>query len=221
VSARLRYVALTAARTRAPLVPAAVTLFAVIGVFAQTRNPPGATWGLTSVLTCALAAWLTGAVLAGEPAPQAEMAGAALGGRRGRAALERRLVGAAALAVGLTFVAYPLLLVALRVEAFAPHATVADLPPALFAQLCGGVLGASVGVLFAPPRVTRRATAAAATGAALLALAALGHVLGPVAMARALTDDPAGGGRLVVTGASCLALSWLALLAADRWARRC
>ena len=78
MTARLRYVALIAARTRTPLVPLAITLFCVTGVFAYPHNEVGGTWGPTALLCCALAAWLVGAMLAGEPDAQADMATVAL-----------------------------------------------------------------------------------------------------------------------------------------------
>src|SRR3954447_5835684 len=105
---RLRYVLLSAARSRAPLAPAAISIFAVLGVFAYRGNEVGSTWGLTSVLSCALAAWLVGAVLTGEPQAQADMPTVALGGRGGRARLELTLVTIAATALSVGFIVFPL-----------------------------------------------------------------------------------------------------------------
>ena len=93
VSGIARYLVLCATRTRAPLPALAAALFLVIGVFFYPRNEVGATWGLTALLSCGLAAWLVGAVLAGEPPAQADMATAALGGRRRRAVLGAAAVG--------------------------------------------------------------------------------------------------------------------------------
>lgn len=122
VRARVRYLALTAARTRAALPPLVATLFAVIGTYAYRRNEPGASFAVTSLMACALAAWTTGAVLAGEPAPQHEMATAALGGRRARTGLDVLLVTAVATVLTAVFIAYPLALVALGIEdEFDPH----------------------------------------------------------------------------------------------------
>src|SRR5436190_354091 len=72
--ARARYLLLTSARTRTPLAPLALTVFWVFGTFFYPDNEVGGTWGQTGVTCCALAAWLVGAILAGEPAAQAEMA---------------------------------------------------------------------------------------------------------------------------------------------------
>jgi hypothetical protein len=227
VTARLRYVLLGAARTRTPLAPLAASIFAVIGVFAYRQNEVGQTWGLTAVLSCGLAAWLVGAVLAGEPPAQADMATVALGGRRARAMLELVPIGLAALWLTVAFLAYPLLTSPLgRPPMFEPSALPVDVAAATLAHLCCAILGGAVGVLFSPPRLTRRATAVAAVMAALLALVAisapLGRAGGPVAVARALTDAPRGtvDGAELVACLSCLALAALTLTAASRWARR-
>ena len=65
VTARLRYVLLCATRTRSSLIPMAGSIFAILGVFAYRGNEVGSTWGLTAVLSRALAAWLVGAALVG------------------------------------------------------------------------------------------------------------------------------------------------------------
>ena len=82
--------------------------------------------------------------------------------------------------------------------------------------------GGAVGVLFAPPRLTRRATAIAAVIAALLALVAVSAALGPVAFAQAETDAPAGTVTGAVLGAcaSCLVLAGALVAGATRWAAR-
>jgi hypothetical protein len=101
-----------------------------------------------------------------------------------------------------------------------------DVVAAVLAHLCCGGLGGAIGILFAPPRLTRRATAIAAVVAALLLLvavsAALGPVGGPVAVAQALTDARAGtvGGGVLLAGASCLVLAGAAVVGATRWAAR-
>jgi hypothetical protein len=228
VSARLRYLALTAARTRAALPPLAATLFAAIGVYDYPENEPRATFAVTALMACGLAAWFVGAVLAGEPEPQAEMASVALGGRSERTGLEVMLVAAVSAGVTIAFLAYPLALVALGVpKVFKPPVQGADLAAGVLAHLCCAALGGTVGVLYAPPRLTRRATAVAAVLATLLALIAaasvLGPVGGPVAVASALSDDARAtplGGAVLVACASCLVLAAGAVAAADRWARR-
>src|SRR4051812_34587742 len=144
-------------------------------------------------MACGLAAWMAGAVLAGEPEPQAEMASAALGGRRERTALDALLVAAAATGVTVVFLAYPLALVALGVpREFTPPVSGADVAAGVLAHLCCAALGGTIGVLYAPPRIARRATAIAAVLGTLLALVAveavLGPVGGPVAVAQALSD---------------------------------
>jgi hypothetical protein len=227
VSARLRYLGLTAARTRAVLPPLAATLFAVIGVYAYRENEPRATFAVTALMACGLAAWTVGAVLAGEPDPQAEMASVALGGRSERTTLDALLVAAAAIGLTFVFLAYPLGLVAVGVpDEFKPAVTGADVAAGVLAHLCCAALGGTVGVLFAPPRLTRRATAIAAVLATLLVLVAVaavvGPVGGPVAVAQALSDakDHPIDGAVLVACLSCLVLAGAALTAADRWARR-
>jgi hypothetical protein len=228
VSARLRYLTLTATRTRAALPPLAATLFAVIGVYAYCENEPRATFAVTALMACGLAARAVGAVLAGEPDPQAEMASVALGGRRERTGLDVMLVGAVSAGLTFAFLAYPLALVALGVpNEFKPRVQGDDLVAGLLAHLCCAALGGTLGLLFAPPRLTRRATAIAAVLATLLALVAvaivLGPVGGPVAVARALSDDAHGSalhGGVLVACLSCFALAAGAVVAADRWARR-
>jgi len=227
VTARLRYLALTAARTRAVLPPLAATLFLVIGVYAYRPNEPRATFAVTALMACGLAAWTVGAVLAGEPEAQADMATAALGGRRARVSLEVGLVAAVAVVVTLVFVAYPLVFVALGADnLFAPPVRSGDVAAGVLGHLCCAAVGGAVGVLFAPPRLTRRATAIASVIAALLALvavsAALGPVGGPVAVARAETDAHAGTvtGGVLLACASCVLLAAAAVAAAGRWAAR-
>lgn len=156
------------------------------------------------------------------------MASVALGGRRERTGLEVMLVAAVSAGVTVAFLAYPLALVALGVpNVFEPTARGADLAAGVLAHLCCAALGGTVGVLYAPPRLTRRATAVAAVLATLLALIAAasvpGPVGGPVAVASALTDDARStplGGAVLVACASCLVLAAVAVALADRWARR-
>jgi hypothetical protein len=224
---RLRYLALTAARTRAVLPPLAATLLAAIGVYAYRENEPGATFAVTALMACGLGAWAVGAVLAGEPDAQADMATAALGGRGARAGLELILV--AAVAVGLTavFIGYPLALVAIGVPNEFKHAVQAgDVAAAALAHLSCAALGGAIGVLYSPPRLVRRATAIAAVLGTLLALvavsAALGPVGGPVAVAEAETDARAGtvSGGLLLACVSCVVLAAGAVGGATRWAAR-
>jgi hypothetical protein len=65
-----------------------VSVLALVGTYAGRRNEVGQTFALTALLCDGLAAWLVGAVLDAEPRAQAEMADAALGGRRGRSRLD-------------------------------------------------------------------------------------------------------------------------------------
>jgi hypothetical protein len=228
VIARPLHLTLTAARTRAALPPLAATLFAAIGVYAYPENEPRATFAVTALVACGLAAWFVGAVLGGEPEPQAEMASVALGGRRERTGLEVMLVAAVSAGVTIAFLVYPLALVAVGVPTvFEPPVRGIDVAAGVLAHLCCAALGGTVGVLYAPPRLTRRATAVAAVLVTLLALIAaasvLGPVGGPVAVASALSDDARStplGGAVLVACASCLVLAAGAVVAADRWARR-
>ena len=200
----------------------------MLGVYAYRENEPRATFAVTALMACGLAAWAVGAVLAGEPEPQAEMASVALGGRRERTGLEVMLVGAVAVGVTVAFLAYPLALVALGVpKVFEPPAGTADVAAGVLAHLSCAALGGTVGLLVAPPRLTRRATSIAAVLATLLALVAVASVLGPVggpvAVASALSDDARASpldGAVLVACLSCLVLAAGTVAAADRWARR-
>jgi hypothetical protein len=227
VSARLRYLALTAARTRAVLPPLAATLFAAIGTYAYRENEPRATFAVTALIACGLAAWAVGAVLAGEPDAQSDMATAALGGRGPRAGLELTLVAAVAAVLTAVLIGYPLALVALGVpDEFKPSVRAGDVAAAVIGHLCCAAVGGAIGVLFSPPRLTRRATAIAAVIAALLVLvalsAALGPVGGPVAAAEAQTDARAGtvSGGVLLACLSCVVLAAAAVAGATRWAAR-
>jgi hypothetical protein len=97
---------------------------------------------------------------------------------------------------------------------------------AAVANLSCCLLGGAVGVLFAPPRVKRRATAAAATLTSLLAIVAvsapLGPAGGPVEVARRLSDANQRplAGRELIASATCIVLASICFLVADRWARR-
>src|SRR3954452_18179822 len=153
----------------------------------------------------------------------------ALTAARTRAVLPPRalLVAAAAIVLTFVFLAFPLALVALGVaNEFKPAVTGADVAAGVLAHLCCAALGGAIGVVFAPPRLTRRATAVAAVVATLLALVAieavLGPVGGPVAVAQALSDanDHPVDGAVLVACLSCVVLAAAALAAADRWARR-
>lgn len=217
-----RYLMLVATRTRAPLPALAATLFLVIGVFWYRRNEVGGSWGLTALLSCGLAAWLAGAVLAGEPPAQADMATAALGGRRRRLLPELLLAVAAAALLALAFIGYPLVLTAFVDDEFDRAVQSGDVAAAVLAHLSCGVLGGAIAVLFSPPRLARRASAIAAVLAVLVGLAAIGGAAGPVAVARALTDAAPGtvGAATLAACAGCLALAAAALAVATRWAQR-
>jgi hypothetical protein len=220
MSARLRYVLLSAARSRAPLAPAAISIFAVLGVFAYRGNEVGSTWGLTAVISCALAAWLVGAVLAGEPRAQADMASVALGGR---ATLEVALVTLVAVVLSASFLTFPLLWSPLgSPPMFVPKPLPVDVVAAAIAHLTCAALGGTLAVLFAPPRLNRPATSAAATLTALIVLVPLGALAGPLAVASAMTDAPRGtiDGPELLACASCVVLAALTLAAAARWSNR-
>ena len=217
----IRYFALLALRTRAPLAPAAATILALAGTYAQTRNDVGETYALTALLACGLSAWLTGAVLGGEPAPQADLATVALGGLRGRAKAEALLVATVAVAFSALFMIFPLALGLVVKHVFDRTPGTGDLVAAALAHLACCAFGAALGVALAPPRVTRRATAAAATLVVLLALLAVGTA-GPAGVAQKLS----GAAPRTLTGAELLATAICALLAAAllaaaaSWTRR-
>jgi hypothetical protein len=182
---------------------------------------------VTALVACGLAAWAVGAVLAGEPDAQSDMATAALGGRRARAGLEVMLVAAVAAVLTVVLVGYPLALVALGVpNEFRPAVQAGDVAAAVIGHLCCGAVGGAIGVLFSPPRLTRRATAIAAVIATLLLLvavsAALGPVGGPVAVAQAESAAHAGAvtGGVLLACVSCLVLAAAVVAGATRWAAR-
>jgi hypothetical protein len=93
---------------------------------------------------------------------------------------------------------------------------------AALVHVCCGILGGAVAVLFAPPRVTRRATATAAALASLLVLAGLGTLAGPIAAAQAISDAPRGtvNGSELWACLTCLALAAAAFGVAAIWSRR-
>jgi hypothetical protein len=162
-------------------------------------------------------------VLAAEPAAQADMTTIALGGRRGRSTLELVLLTLVAVVLSVAFITFPLLVSPLGdPPMFKPSPKVLDVVAAGLAHLCCAVLGGAVAVLFAPPRLKRPATSAAATLAALIALVPLGFAGGPMAVARAMTDAPGGtiSAAEVLACLSCLVLAALVLALALRWARR-
>lgn len=224
----MRYLLLTARRTRAPLPALAAMLFALLGVYAYRPNEVGPTWGLTALICSALAAWLVGAVLDGEPGPQADMTNAALGGRSRRDRLDLLLVAAVAAGLTVTFVAGPLAvgLILTDPPVFQRPVQAGDVAAATLAHLSCGALGGAIAVLFAAPRVARRATAVAAVLATLIGLIAISGPLrgmgGPLAVARAMTDAAASAidGALLLACFSCLVATAIALAAAARWARR-
>ena len=219
MSAAFRYAGTLAARTRAPLAAAAAALFLLVGTYLEKRNEVGATYGLSALLCCGLAAWLVAALLATEPAPQADMAAVALGGRGGRARLDAAVVGAVAAGLTVAFVAYPLVLGLFTDAVFdAPGPRIGDVAAAVLAHASCALLGGALGLLFSPPRIARRATSVALVLVALLTLAAAGVAAGPVAVADAMHDDAAGA--LVVQCLGCLALAAVAVVAAWRWAAR-
>jgi len=190
MTARLRYLTLTAARTRAALPPLAATLFLVIGVYAYRDNDPGSSFGVTSLMACGLAAWAVGAVLAGEPDAQSDMATTALGGRGARAGLEVMLVLAVAALLTVVFLAYPLGLVALGVgDEFDPAVRAGDVVAAGLGHLSCAALG-PVGGPVAFAQAETDAPAGTVTGAVLVACA------------------------------SCLVLAGALVAAATRWAER-
>jgi hypothetical protein len=226
VASRARYIAVLIARTRAPLAPLTATILAAIGVYAYPRSGVGETWGLTALIACALSAWLVGTVLAAEPAAQAEMAVVAVGGRRGRAGLDAALVVLVAAGQMAWFVCYPLVARPLGyTNVFTVPPRASDVFVAALAHLCCALAGGSLAVLFAPPRLARRASAAAAVMGSLLALVAvsgpLGAVGGPAAVAAALTDARLHTitGRELVACASCLVLATALTAASTHWAR--
>jgi hypothetical protein len=212
VTGGLRYLLVTTARTRSVLAPLAGFLFALLGVYAYRRNEVGLTWGLTALLSCGLAAWLVGAVLAAEPRPQAEAATAALGGWRRRARVEVELIAVVTAVFTVVFLAYPSLL-----HFFDRRVRLGDVVAAGLGHAGCAVLGGAIGVLYAPPRVSRAATSTAAALATLLGLLAV-PALGPLKVAEALRHAQAGAvdGAEVAAAASCVLLA-AAVLAVSRW----
>jgi hypothetical protein len=221
MTAALRYVFVTSTGTRAVLVPVVAYLFALLGVYAYPDSEVGPTFAFTSLACCALTAWLVGALLWAEPAPQAEIATAALGGWERRARLEAAVVCVVAAVLSAGFLVFPTIL-----GRFDRPVQAGDVAAAALGHLSCGLLGGAIAVLYSPPRVTRPPTSAAAVLATLLALVALAGLLGgyggPVWVAHGLYYGPAGAvdGTEVLASASCVALTAIALLAARRLLRR-
>ncbi len=223
----VRYLILTAARTRAPLVALAAVLFAVVGTFSGSYNEVGGSWALTTLFAGGLAAWLVVAVLASEPASQAEIATAAHGGLVGRARVTAALVVLVALGLAIVFVAYPLVLGLLVSDpVFKPPARTTDVLAAFIAHVTSACVGGALGVLCSPPRIVRAASGAAAVLAGLLLLIAVarpfGDLGGPMATADALNRAPDGEitAAELSAYASCVMLFALLLLASARVDRR-
>lgn len=220
------YFVTVAARARAPLAACAAGLFFLIGSYAYPRNEPGGTYGMTALIGTVLAAWLVRSVLGAEPAEQADMAAVALGGRTQRLRLVAGLGACLAAILAVVFVLYPLVLLwAGDTHVFDPHPRVADVVAAVAAHVACLTFGATLGLLFAPPRVPGAPTAFAALTVTLLVVlvagSALGPVGGPYAVADRMADARPGAisaGELVAD-ASCLVLAAVAFGVADRWGR--
>ncbi len=216
--AELRYLLLTAARTRAPLVAVAATAFAAVGVYAYRPNEPHESFAVSAVLCCGLAAWLTGAVLLGEPRAQADMVTVAGGGLRARLRLDALLAVAVTAALTVALVGYPLALGLFESGVFVPAVTPGEIAAAVLGHVACGLLGAAVAVLLGPPRLLRPATVVGAVLAVLLGFAAIGPLAGPVAVSAALDDADTLG--LIAQAAGCAVLAAAALAAARFWAAR-
>ena len=175
----MRYLLLLAARTRAPLVAVAATAFAAIGVYAYRPNEPHESFAVSAVLCCGLAAWLTGAVLLGEPRAQADMVTVAGRGRARPHAARRAAGGARRRGATVALVGYPLALGLFQSGVFVPAVTAGEIAAAVLGHLACGLLGGAVAVLLAPPRVVRPATRRRRGAAVLLEVAAIGAVAGP------------------------------------------
>lgn len=223
---RLSYIWLVGTRSRGPLLPLAASLFMLIGIFADPRQRVGETFGLCAVVCCALTGLLVGSVLAGEPAAQADIATVALGGRARRMRLELALVALVGLGLTVAYVVYPVVMVHFRPRLFLRAIRPGDVAAAALAIACCTVLGGSLGLLFSPPRVTRRSTAVAAMLFAIVALVALskplGSLSGPVGAGHALTNAPPGviAAGEVTSCVACVILAAACVLAAALWTRR-
>jgi hypothetical protein len=123
-------------------------------------------------------------------------------------------------------VAYPLVLGTVVEGLFEAPVKAGDVAAAALAQLFSALLGGAIALVFAPPRVTRRATGIALLLAALLALVAisrpLGALGGPPAVAEALSDAAPGtvSADVLLACLSCALLAAAAVAAAARWAAR-
>jgi hypothetical protein len=154
------------------------------------------------------------------------MATAALGGQRGRTRLDVRLILLVASGLTAAFVACPLVLATVVDALFEAPVKAGDAAAAALAHFSGALLGGAVALLFAPPRVTRRATGIALVLAALLALVAisrpLGALGGPPAVAEAVSDATPGtvSGDVLLACLSCALLAAVAVATAARWAAR-
>jgi hypothetical protein len=109
-------------------------------------------------------------------------------------------------------------------DVFVPPPHAVDVFVAALTHLCCALAGGSLAVLFAQPRPARRASAAAAVMASLLAIVAvsrpLGALGGPAAVAGALTDARPHTitTRELIACTSCLVLATALTTASTHWA---
>lgn len=222
-----RYLMLTAARTRAPLLPMTAAILAVAGTFYQPLNEVGASWAVMALFAAGITGWLVVAVLSAEPVSQADMATAACGGMTARVGMTASFVCVLAMGLAVLFVAYPLILdVLVSAAVFERPVQLGDIGAALVVIAACAAVGGAIGVLCSPPRIVRRASSAAAVLALLLVLLVvagpLGDVGGPLAAAEALDRAAAGditAAELIACG-SCALLFAMLLLASAALDRR-
>lgn len=173
--------------SRRVLMPTALLIFAIFGVYVYRPNPVQGSFALTAVMTAFFCAWLVAAVER-EVTPAAGailtvLAGGALAAWRGRLAL----VGLLALVVTIFCLAWPT-----ATGAFNRSPGAGDLLAAALSHLACGAVGGTLALLLAPP--LRVATAFAVILAVLIGSIALGRqlevVAGPGGVARALSGAP-------------------------------
>jgi hypothetical protein len=211
----VRYRLLLAGRSRAALVPAAMWLFVLAGVYAYNRNEVGSAYAITALLLCPLTAWLAVALSHAEPAPQRELL-AAISGRGPVAGLAAgaAAVAAFAFAAGAVDVVWPIV-----THAFARHVTAGDVTAAVLAHAGCAAYGAALGTLAGARMISRPGLAfTALAGVAIVAvpLFELAPALSPAAWAAdALTD-----GGAIAAPAVALAVHTAAVVAVAAWALR-
>jgi hypothetical protein len=203
--------------SRRVLVPIALLIFAIVGVYAYRRNPVQGSFAVTGTIAAFFCAWLVAAVERElTPAATAILtvrAGGATAAWRGRIAL----VGFFAVVVTILCLLFPT-----ATGAFDRSPGAGDLIAAALAHLACGAFGGAL-VLLGPPlrNATTFTIILAVLIASIAADRALGVASGPGGVAQALSNTPDNVVSSQVVAACAAALAEAGLLAyGARWQAR-